>query len=259
MGKALELITATVTQPGSGSAASACSGNSLTIRDSRKQILMLDAWRTGQAVGSVKMTSPFLHDTTVGVHMAAPSGSQILLRGHKQQLKTQDTLGITMEGSNTASDIEHFSFLVYYEDLPGIAGRFITPQELKRRTVDIYAFENNISTGTSGCYSGTELIIAEQDQFRANTDYALLGCTIQVPVHAVRWVAPDWGNIGIGMPLSADEGWRNAFYFRDISELYNIPLIPLINASNKGLINIEAVTDENGTDAVISTVMARLK
>lgn len=259
MGKALELVTAIATQPGTGAAATACSGVSLTIRDSRKPIHMLDLWHTGQAVGSVRLTSPFLHDTTVGMHLACPSGSQILMRGISQPLKTQDTLTITMEGSNGAGDIEHTSFLVYYEDLPGVSAKLISPAELKRRTVDIYAFENNIATGTSGCYSGAEAINVEQDQFRANTEYALLGCSIQVPVHCVRWVAPDWGNLGIGMPLVASEGWHNPFYFKEVSEQYGMSLIPVFNSSNKALITVAAAVAEAGTDAVISTVCARLK
>lgn len=259
MGKALEVVTAFVTQPGSGQVAVACAGNSLTIRDSRKPIRMLDIWRTGQAVGSLRVTSPFMHDTTVGMHYACPDGTQILLRGQGMQLKTQDTLTLTMEGSNTASDIEHASFLAYYEDLPGISGKFISAAELKRRLVDIYAFENTIATGTAGCYSGSELITAEQDQLKANTEYALLGCTVQVPVHAVRWVAPDWGNLGVGMPVVATEGWHNPFFFKEMSELHSLPLIPVFNSSNKDLITVEGVTDENGTDLVLSTVLGRLR
>lgn len=259
MGKALELVTAIVTQPNTGTAATACSGNSLTVRDSRKPIHLLDIWRTGQAVGSVRITSPYMHDAVVGMHFACPSGTQILLRRQGMMLQPQDTLTITMEGSNGAGDIEHTSMLVYYEDLPGISGNFISPAELKRRLVDIYAAENNVATGTSGCYSGSELLTAEQDQLKANTEYALLGCTVQVPVHAVRWKAPDWGNLGIGMPVVATEGWHNPFFFKDLAEARNLPLIPVFNSSNKDLVTVEGVVAESGTDLVLSTVLGRLR
>jgi hypothetical protein len=259
MGKALEIVTAIVTAPSTGASATACSGNSLTIRDSRRKITMLDIWRTGQAVGALQITSPFMHDTTVGMQFACPSGTQLLLRGQGMELKTQDTLELTMEGSATGGDIEHASFLVYYEDLPGISGRFISPSELKRRLIDIHAFENTLSLGTSGCYDGEEAINAESDQLKANTDYALLGCTVQVPVHAVRWRAPDWGNLGVGMPTLNTEGWHNPYFFKELSELHNLPLIPVFNSSNKDLVLLDGVVHESGTDAVISTVLGRLR
>lgn len=263
MGRALEMITALATAPSTGAAAAACtdapSANSLTIRDSRKAIRMLDVWATKQAVGSVRFTSPFLHDTTVGMHMAAPSGTAILMRGMAQELKTQDTIDITIEGSGTSGDCEHVSFLVSYDDLPGISGRYISPTELKRRGMEIYAFENNLSTDTGCCYSGGEAITAEQDQLRANTDYAILGCTVQVGVHAVSWTGPDWGYLRQGMPTITEEQWHNAFYFREISEIYGLPLIPVFNSSNKELVEVSAVTDENGTDLVLSTVCQRLR
>lgn len=259
MGKALELVTAYVTAPSTGASAAACTGNSLTIRDSRKPVHLLDAWRTGQAVGSVRITSPYMHDAVVGIHMACPSGTQLLLRDQGMMLQAQDTLTVTMEGSAGAGDLEHFSMLIWYEDLPGIEGNFITPAELKRRLVDLYACESNISTGTGGCYTGEELLTAEQDQLKANTEYAVLGCTVQVPVHAVRWKAPDWGNLGVGMPTLATEGWNNPFFFKDLASRRNLPLIPVFNSSNKDLVTIEGVVAESGTDLVLSTMLARLR
>jgi len=94
---------------------------------------------------------------------------------------------------------------------------------------------------------------------KANTDYALLGCSVQVPAHAIRWRSPDWGNLGLGMPNANAAGWHDSFFFKDLSERYNLPLIPIVNSSNKDLIFIDGVTDENGTDAVVSTVLGRLK
>lgn len=260
MGRALELVTVQATAPSTGAAATACTGNSLTIRDSRKGISLLDIWTTKQAAGSVKFTSPFLHDTSVGMLFQAPDGGSILHRGNKQQLKTQDELTVTIEGSATAGDLEHVSYLVYYEDLPGISGRFISASELKRRMVDVYAVKNTLACDTSGCYSGSEAINADFDQLKANTDYAILGCTVRVGAHALRWVAPDWGNLGVGMPmLVGAEQWHNARYFQELSEIYGLPLIPVFNSSNKGLVTIDAVQDESGTDPVVSTVMARLR
>lgn len=260
MGKALELVTAQATAPSTGSAATAVSGNSLTIRDSRKGIRMLALWRTGQAVGSVRIVSPYLHDAVIGMHFQCASGSQILMRQVEQPLYPQDTLQISLEGSATAGDIEMVSFLAQYDDLPGVAGQFIGAAELKRRLLDVTALEHTISTGTSGGYSGEESIVAEEDSLKGLTEYALLGATVQVGVHAVRWVGPDWGNLGVGMPcLNAGEGWHDAFFFRELATETGLPVIPVFNSANKALTYVSAATNELGADLVISTVLGRLK
>lgn len=260
MGKALELVTAQATAPSTGAVAAAVAGNSLTIRDSRKPIAMLSAWRTGQAVGSVRITSPYLHDAVCGIHMQAKSGSQILLREISQPLLPQDTLTITLEGSATAGDIEQFSFLAFYDDLPGVDGHFITAAEFRRRLVDLVAVEHTVATGTAGAYSGEEAINAEEDPFKSLTEYAILGATVQVGVHAMRWSGPDWGNIGFGMPvLNSGEGWHDALFFLRLAELSGKPVIPVFNSANKGLTYVSAATNEVGTDLVASTVLGRLR
>lgn len=260
MGRALELVTAQATAPSTGTAAAAVAGNSLTIRDSRKPIRMLGLWRTGQAAGSVRVVSPYLHDAVIGMHFQCASGQQVLMRQIDQPLYPQDTLQISLEGSATAGDIEMVSFLAQYDDLPGISGQFITAQELKRRLVDITALEHTISTGTAGGYSGDETIVAEEDSLKGLTEYAILGVTAQVGVHAVRWVSPDWGNLGVGMPvLNAGEGWHDAFYFRELAMDSGLPVIPVFNSANKQLTFISAATNELGVDLVVSTVLGRLK
>ncbi|MGW8286479.1 MAG: hypothetical protein ACWGPR_12255 [Candidatus Deferrimicrobiaceae bacterium] len=230
------------------------------MRDSRAPIHLLDVWHTGQAVGSVRITSPYLHDAVVGIDMVCPSGGQVLIRDHETLLKPQDTLVFTLAGSNGAGDIEHVSCLIYYENLPGISANLITYEEMRRRLVNLYASRNTISTGTAGDYSGNELIGVEEDQMRATTEYAILGCTVQVPVHAVQWTSPDLGNLGVGMPtLVAGEGWHNSFFFADLARRHKKPLIPVFNSANKALTYVAGVVAESGTDLVISTMMGQLK
>lgn len=261
MGKALEVVTGIVTAPGGGGAtATVCSGNTFTVRDTKKKVRMLDIWCTKQGQGTVRLTSPFLHDAVVGMGFVAPSGSSILMRGQSMELQSQDTITMTIDGSATAGDIEHGSYLVYYEDLPGISGKFINAAELKRRMIDTYVSQNTLALTTGGCYTGSETINAEEDQLKANTDYAILGCTVGVAaIHAVAWEGPDWGNLKIAMPVIAGEQWHNSFFFKELAEAHNLPLIPVFNSSNKSLTTIEGVVQESGTDLIVSTVMARLK
>jgi hypothetical protein len=258
MGKAFELVTCLATAPSAGTAGVALTNNSLVIRDTRKKVRAVAAWRTGQAAGFARVTSPLMHDAVVGTHWLAPTGSSLLVAGMEMDLQAQDTLNVQMGGSAVAGDIEHFSLLVFYDDLPGADGNFITAATLRKRMVDYYASTNTIATSTTGQYGGFEKINQEQDQLRANTEYAVLGATVQVGVHAVRWVGPDWANIGFGFPAGAPGQWESGLWFLRLAEATGLPVIPVFNSSNKSLINLDAATDENGVDASISTMMARL-
>jgi len=260
MGKALELVTFITTAAGaSGVAGAALAGNSLTVRNGGKAILALSAWRTGQAVGFVRFTSPFLHDGLVGVDLVVPSGQSLLLPVGEMELQPQDQLVVTMGGSATAGDIEHVSVLIYYQDLPGMDAHLIGYEEYRRRVVDFHAAKNTVTTGTTGQYTGAETIVAEQDALKARTEYALLGCSVQVGVHAIRWLGPDLGNLGIGMPAIAGLYSSNTTFFVELARRTGLPTIPVINSANKSLTYIDAVTDENGVDPVVSTIYGRLK
>lgn len=255
MGKALELITVRATAPSTGAAFAAISGNSLTVRNSRGTARILAGWQTAQTAGFRRITSPLLHDGTVGMQMCGGVGATIYpFLG--QKVEPQDTLSVYGTGSATAGDMEFASLLIHYPDLAGVDGRFIGVAELERRKESILAVPSTIATPTTGEYGVAEAINAEADQFKANTDYALLGATVQVGAAAIRWVGPDFGGLGVGMPGLKME---RADWFVWLSEHYGLPCIPVINSANRAMTMVDAVVDENGTDAIFSTIWARLR
>lgn len=261
MGKALELITAQATAPGAAAAFAAVAGNSLTVRDTQRPAWLGPVWQSRQAAGFVRLTSPLLHDAVNGIQMQAPIGQTVTLQQDLQRLYAQDTIVVTGSGSATAGDIESMSMLWLYEDLPGVDAYLIDMAELDRRGEDIYAFPNTLATGTGGGYSGQESVVAEVDQLKANTDYAIIGYDLTVACAAVRYVSSDWGNLGVGGPgpVGATSGaMETRRWFQELSRYWKMPLIPVFNASNKALTLIDAAQDENGGDPVITTVCVRL-
>lgn len=259
MGKALEIVTGLTTAAGAaGAAITALTGNSLTVRNGHQRPICVAAWRTGQAVGHVRITSPYLHDAVVGIDCMLPSGSMLLFAGGEIPLYPQDQLVVVNGGSATAGDIEHVSMLIYYPDLPGVEANLITAGEYEKRKIDFLAQRNTITTTATGQYTGTETVIAEEDAFKAKTDYALLGCTLQTGAHAVAWAGPDFGNLRLGMPAIAAY-LNNATFFLELARATGLPLIPVINSANKSLTNIDAVQNENAAAVVMSSVYGRLK
>lgn len=256
MGKALELVTARATAPSTGAAFAAVTGNSLTVR-AGKGAQLVTSWQTRQVAGFTRVTSPLLHDGAVGMQNCGPIGAT-LFGCTPEGLQAQDTLTVYGSGSAVAGDMEFFSMLIAYADLPGSDVGFISPSELRRRWVDRLCVPSTIATPTSGEYGAAEAINAEADQFKADTSYALLGASVQVAAHAIRWLGPDLGGLGVGMPgkLGIERG---PDWFVWLSDFTGLALIPVIRSANKAFTFIDAVTDENGTDPVLCTNYARLR
>ena len=258
MGRALELITGLATAPSTTfTAATVLTGNSLTVRDSRRPTKMRAMWSTRQAAGAARITSALLHDSTIGIQQGCGIGQVIDILAVPQEVMPQDYLGLQLTGSATAGDIEHTSYLLEYDDLPGITGRFITPAELMRRGVNLMANTITISTGTTGQYTGQVAVNSAQDAFKANTDYALIGYDVAgADCHAIRYVGPDWGNIGIGVPGKQNLGGLGVHTAKWFIEL---GAIPVMNAANKALTLIDAVVNENGGDPIVTTHWVELR
>jgi len=261
---ALELISGFVTAPGATlTALTMSSGDSLTVRlgTSGRKILLLNAWTDNQSAGILRIRSPRLHDNVQCMRFDAYASivRPVMPWGIPQGLYSQDTLTVELSGSGVAGDIETACLLIYYEDLPGIAGRFIDRKTLQSRMVNIMTVENTLSLGTAGGWSGAEAINAEYDLFEANTDYALMGYLVSAECAAVRWRGSDTGNIGVGGPGDDSDQYLTSSWFVRLSDQYGLPLIPVFNSANKASIYIEGAQDENGVDVTVSSIFAQLK
>lgn len=260
---ALEILCGIATQPNTTITALTMSdGLTNTVRNTPDDSLnmMLQAWADVQAVGTLQARSPKFHDNVRGISLATSIAEidPLLAMGHGQKLYAQDTMFLGLSGSNTAGDIETGCFLNYYENLPGIEARLITSQELRERTRSIMGQSNTIATGTAGNFSGAEAINAEFDNWKANVDYALAGYVVDVDCAAVRWRGSDSGNLGVGGPGNAKNKRLTSRWFVELSDAFNLPLIPVFNAANKSAILIDAAQDENGADVTVTSLFYEL-
>lgn len=263
MGRALEIIASQVTAPGAVPVATAAvAGDSLVVRNTNNQsrIFLLSAWAKNQAAGLLQIRSPRMHDNVVGMQFEIAAASPVpeLFSDAPQELISQDTLSVLLAGSATAGDIELAHLLLYYEDLPGVNARLISPDDLQRRIVNIMSARVTIATGVAGGWSGGQAINSTNDQFKANTDYAILGCSMSALAGAIGIQGADFGNLRVGIPafpgLQVD--LRN--WFVDISYRFGLPLIPVFNSANKQGVLLTATQDENGADPTVSLLCAQL-
>jgi hypothetical protein len=251
---ALDTVTATGTAIGATlAAATIVSGDSFTIKNAAltSDVWLLQAWADLQAVGSVRIRSPKMHDNVDGIRTRAQAGvlKPLLPMGMAQRLIPQDTEIVEIAGSATAGDIDSVVQQIYYADLPGQAARLQTWDALKGRVRHITPVRIAITLGSTAGYNGARAINADVDLLQANTDYAVLGMTTDTECAAVCLRGPDTGNLRVSVPGEPDLTEDTMWWFRELSWHYNLPLIPIINSANKGATLIDCVNDENGGTA----------
>lgn len=238
MGPALEVISGLVTAPGATlTNLTMASGNSATVRNtsSTSLIALISHWAATQAEGISIIKSPKLHDNVQGIRNTIISGDvrPRWVPGLWQKLYPQDNLTLQLSGSSTSGQIEQAQSLIYYNNLDGVNARFITGATLLQRTVNVWTTEIAVTPGSAGGWSGQVAINSLFDNFKANTDYALVGYTVDVLCAAVQFLGPDFGNLGLGGPGLAADVTKTNRWFYDLSMALNIPLIPVFNSANK--------------------------
>lgn len=260
MGKALEVVSGFTTAPGGTyTAFTMAAGNSAQVRSANinSKVLLLDMWAFHNVLGSMRIRSPRLHDVNQGIYMHVAAASTLpkfpnrYVPGFQQKLIPQDTLIVENTGSGVAGNIETGSFLVYYDDLPGVAARMIDSPTLQRFGLNIMGQQLSITTGTAGGYSGAVAVNSAVDNWKANTDYALLGGTSDVRAGTIRVTGVDSGNIGVGFPAETTIADLTAEWFSSLSSATGLPLIPIFNSANKFNIFVDAT----GNQAAITTTL----
>lgn len=260
---ALDVVTGQGTAIGATLAAlTAATGDSFAVKSfpEAKAARILAFWADVQVAGTGRIRSARMHDNVQAIRFDTiiSDPRSLMPRGASQRLYPNDVLVVELAGSAVAGDIEFITLLIYYEDLPGVSGNFITAEQALARIVNLSFVENTIATGTAGGYSGSEAINVEFDQFRAGEKYALLGYLVDTECDAVCWRGPDTGNLRVGGPGDETERSVSAEWFLDLSRQFNLPLVPVISAENKTPTAVDAVQDENGADVTLTSIFAQL-
>lgn len=263
MGRALEVLAGQSTAPSTTfTALTMAAGNSLTVRNAPldSMIKLIQVWGDNQTAGTLRIRSPKLHDMVQGIRVAVSASdvAPLLPLGASQRLIAQDVLTVENTGSATAGDLEGAALLVYYENLPGSDARLAKWADIMPRIVNLVTVENTLALGTGGGYSGEEALNAEFDLLKANIDYALLGYIVSAECLLVRWRGADTANLGVGGPGNETLRHVTADWFKRLSLMLDLPLIPIFNAANKGGILLDGVQDEVGTDVTLISIFAEL-
>lgn len=248
-----KLISYSATQPNTGAAGAAFTGDSLTIENATGKVRVLAWWCFNQVIGTHQIVYPSGHDTTRNIRTVVdvlnPMPRNVL--GTPWFVEPQETLAITIVGSNTAGDVETGHLALLYNNLPGVSSRHITWDQAQSRIQKQITVQASIA-GSGAGYSGTELINADSDLMMANRDYCVLGIETQASVAATWIQGPDTGNVKIGVPGMSSRPEICGQWFAALSRAYGESLIPVINSGNRNATNIGVAMNENATATVVS-------
>lgn len=258
----MEVVSGGVTAPGAAFTPwTVVPGNSLSVRSAPldSKVWLIDAWAFSQVAGVMRVRSPRLHDNVQGIRMRVPAANADSLYpnigddGFNQFLIPQDTLIVEQTGTAVGGQIETGNLLLYYENLPGISARLIDNPTLNKAGINIMGQEVTIVTGTTVAYTGQASITANGtvDNFKANTDYALLGAMVDTRVSSVRIQGVDVGNLGIGIPGEPTQRHVYQNFFQRLANASGKATIPVFNSANRTGILVDVL----GNQAAITTVI----
>lgn len=262
MGIAVQLVTGRALNPGAGPTAfTPNTGDTFTVQnfDNASPAYLDQIWADNAAGGFVRVRSPRLHDQAQGLRVRSAPGasrSPLLDNYSDQVLYASDVL--IVEGSGGAAETDNVALLNYYTNLPGAAARFARWSEIQNRVVNLMGSEVALTSGaTAGDWGAGTAINATFDNFRANTDYAVLGYTVSAACTAVAIQGPDTSQFRVGGPGIVDPRITRA-WFLDMEEQSGRPYIPIINSNNRGGTLAYVAATTASTAVSVSFLLAQL-
>lgn len=208
--------------------------------------------RFGDPVFGLRLQHNFVPTLAAG----AKSVSSLLPREFDVPVYATDTLTVQVNG--TAADNANVALQLYYNDVPGTAQRLANWEQVQAiGIIRSIAVEVTVTPGATGNYGTAVAINANDDRFRADTDYALLGMTGDQAVMLVTIKGPDTGNFRVPCSLSYDER-NNAGYFIDQDVFRPTPHIPILNSNNKATTFLEGIDAANPGATKVSLLLGEL-
>jgi hypothetical protein len=265
MGRAMELVAGFATNPGAVLTALTPSTNtSFTVRgtDTTKPTWLASAFAFCASAGELVIKSPRLHDNVQGIRnrVTAAFTTPLICTPYQysflQRLFAQDQLSALISGG--AAELDCAALIILYEDLAGVAGRFIDIPTLTKGGVNYVTAEVTVTAVATGNFGGAVAINSTFDTLKANTDYAILGGMTDTRGCAVGITGVDLGNLRVGFPAEPTLRDLTNDWFVNLSAAVGKPYIPVINSANKAATTIDVQTNGAGGTYIINLLLVEM-
>lgn len=259
MGRALECVAGFATNPGATfTTLTPSTGQSFTVRgtDISKGTWLLSEWAFNASVGELRIRSPRLHDFFSGIRnritaaFSMPPNFSPVGDSYAQRLYAQDNLTVELTGGG--AEIDTAALLIGYEDLGGVAGRFIDLPTLLKIGLNVVTIEVTVTAVATGNFGGAVAINSSIDNLIANTDYALIGGVTDTRGDAIGVTGVDFGNLRVGFPAEPSVRNLTANWFIQLADSFSGAWIPVFNSANKTQTTVDVQTNAAGGTFIIN-------
>lgn len=263
MGKALQVVSGFITAPTAAFATVSPSGTDTFAVENYYQgsmAAMINAWADIDTVGQIRFRSPNFHDNVNGIHQEVAAVSPIsVLPGYMSQiLQANDTINAELADDGTGGP-SGLTIIEYYDNLPGADANLYRWAEIEGQIVDYMSCQVDVTTaGTPGQYDGAVAINALEDQFKASTNYALLGWTTDTQFQTIGVTGADTSNRRVGGPGTSPEVFDVRNWFIELSLQSGYPTIPVFNSQNMNGTIVDVIDTEAAGSGSITFLFARL-
>lgn len=260
MGKGYQVVTGRVTNPGATvTALTVNTADSFTVRNAIQgsAVRLEQAWAQEATPGVLRFTSNLLHDAVQGIRIRVGTTIRPLFPfAAEEVLQPQDALTVALSGGGAETDMA--SFILYYDDLPGLEQILRSWEEIEARVEHIVTVENALTTGgTAGQYGGSAAFNASFDLLKKNRYYAILGYTTDVSVGTVGITGVATSNFRIGGPGSADPIITREWFIW-LSQQTGRPHIPVINSADVPSYTVDVAATQTATGVNVTWILALL-
>lgn len=214
-------------------------------------------WAAGADTDFIRVRSGRMHDSSQGIRLraGATAGVDLLPFGNGQKLFSNDNL--TVEIDVTAAATGGIALTYGFDDLNGGNQSIATWSDVQSRIVEIMGQEVDVTSGAIGTWGAAVALDADEDNWKAGFQYALLGYTCQTACLALAVNGANTSGQDIGFPGSTD-----AFYTQDrfirMAEKTGRQCIPIIDGNNKGSTTLKSVDVAGATVSNVTLILARL-
>ncbi len=211
----------------------AAPGDSLSIRNfPLTATAMIEALL--YAAGSnqkIRVQSPNLHDNQTGLTFEPLESPAQFLVPQSQSVYVQANDQLTVSGGIAAAGTIAGALQVYYTQLPGISARLHSWGDISGNIRYVKSVEVDMGAIAVGAWTDT-LITVTENQLHANKDYAVLGYQLATALTTFGVKGSATGNLRVCGP-GASSTLDITEYYVVMSELNNVPYIPVFNSDDR--------------------------
>lgn len=261
MGLGLDLQAYSSTSTGAGNfiAATPMTGSIANIRNfaMTDKAELVGFTRKGATAGTARIRSALMHDDVQAFRVRCPAADPT---NHvpsyiSNQMYAQDQPIVDGDGTNL--EVEAYTLSVFYSNLPGVAARLHSPGDVLP-LIDQLVVQQVTIGAVVPPNPATALLTSLYNTLKANRDYAILGFETDVPLAGVGVQGADTGNLIAGFGVPADIFKTRDIFIR-MSDEYQLPLIPVINAANAPATNLVVYNDIAAAASNVGVVLGYLR